>query len=335
MAGLLQYTASPSPGSLLGQGPGSMPPALLQWAHVERRFRRFLANIEPTALQHEDAVTKADGVVACLNAHYWQGRLTANDVTGILAGSWAKGTRARPSSDLDLIYLLPWPVFHRFEQRAGNRQSAILQEVRNVLAATYPATDITCDGPTVIMNFSTYKIEIAPAFREGSAPAYIYDQQFKTWLCDTNHGGRYKLAAPAADRGRVRELDILWNGDLAALIRMAKTWKRTCNVPVKSFYLEQMAIEFLTQWGSAGKGPYWYDWMMRDYFAFMLTRRNGRGALPVSNEPFFYGDGWASRAETAWRNAGHACIYEQHNLNAMAGEEWQKLFGTVIPREAL
>ena len=35
--------------------PALARPALLQWAHVERRFRRFLANIEPTALQHEHA----------------------------------------------------------------------------------------------------------------------------------------------------------------------------------------------------------------------------------------------------------------------------------------
>lgn len=331
MAGLSPLTGLL--GSSLMDSPTLTTPALLQWSHVERRFQRFLTNIEPTALQHEDVWTKVNGVVACLNRHYWLGLLSAGEVAGILAGSWAKGTRARPSSDLDLIYLLPWPVFHRFEQRTGNRQSAILQEVANVLAAAYPTTDIRCDGPTVIMNFSTYKIEIAPAFRESTAPAYIDNQQFKAWLCDTKEGGRYKLVAPAADRGQVVRLDALWKGDLAALIRMAKTWKRTCNVPIRSFYLEQMAIEFLAQWGNTGKGPFWYDWMIRDFFAFMLTRGNGQGALPVSNEPFFYGDAWASRTETAARNAARACISEQQGLNAAAGAEWQKIFGTMIPRD--
>lgn len=75
------------------------------------------------------------------------------------------------------------------------------------------------------------------------------------WLCDTNNGGRYKPAAPAADRMRVLQLNAYWSGDLVALIRMPKIWKRYCNVPLKSFYLEQLAIEFLAHWSSAGKGP--------------------------------------------------------------------------------
>lgn len=335
MTNLLATILQPSPAANLLLGLQPPPPILSQWMHVERRFSRFLTNIEPTALQHEDVWTKAQGIATCLNRHYWhRWPLSQNDVTAVLAGSWAKGTRARPSSDLDMIFLLPWPEFPRFERRVGNRQSAILQEMKQVLAVTYPLTDIRGDGPTVIMNFSSYKIEIAPAFRVPSAPAYIDDPGFQVWLCDTNQGGRYKLAAPAAERGKLWQLDMATGGNLLALIRMAKTWKRHCNVPIKSFYLEQMAMEFLAQWDSTRKGPYWFDWMMRDFFAFMLTRRHGSGALPVSGELFFYGDLWASRAETARCNAIRACDYEQRSLNGAAGAEWQKVFGTFIPSEA-
>lgn len=309
---------------------GLLPP---RWYFVQARFQGFLSNIEPTGPQYKDVMTKAGGILECLNRRYW-GRLPDGWTSYVLVGSWAKGTRVRPFSDMDLIYLLPWDVYFRFQNRSGNRQSDILQEIKGVLEASYPTTEIKCDGPTITMNFSTYKIEIAPAFRHPQYTAYIYDPLFQVFLCDTNYGGRYKLAAPATERNKLLQCDTAWNGGLVALIRMAKTWRRNCNVPIKSFLLEQLAMEFLAQWPTTRKGPYWYDWMMRDYFAFIITRQNAWGILPVSNELFFYGDQWVSRAETALKNATQACMYEQLNFNAWAGEEWQKIFGNFIPKEA-
>jgi hypothetical protein len=184
------------------------------------------------------------------------------------------------------------------------------------------------------MNFTTYKVEIAPAFRTGNSPIYIFDPAFTVWLCDTNNSGRYKLAAPAAEREKVIKCNAIWKGDLFALVRMAKTWKRYCSVPIKSFYLEQLGMEFLAQWPHTGKGAFWYDWMMRDFFGFMLSRQNGSNLLPVSNEVFFYHNAWASKAESAFKAASQACRYEQLNYNDAAGEEWQKIFGYNIPKEA-
>ncbi len=304
------------------------------WVYVPNRFQCFLSNIEPTNNQHEDIFTKARGIIGCLSRHYWGGPLTWPSINAVSAGSWDKGTRVRTVSDLDLIFLLPWTVYWRFESRQGNKQSDLLQEVKNVLTLSYPNTDIKCDGPTIIMDFSTYKVEIAPGFIDFSSPTYINDPSFLVKLCDTNAGGRYKQAAPAAERSQLTRYNTAWNGDLIALVRMAKIWKKNCNVPIKSFYLEQLGIAFLAQWNHAGKGVLWYDWMIRDFFQFMFSRQNSFGILPVSNELFFYGDRWASRAETAWKNSCRACIYEQLNHNEWAGEEWQKIFSTNIPKSA-
>jgi hypothetical protein len=327
-----------SPLGLFASGMGlnafSSIPTPQQWLYVTRRFQRFLSEIEPTAGQHEDVETKAIGIISCLNREYWEGQLREGLTSFVLAGSWAKGTRIRPHSDMDLIFLLPWAVYRRFENRAGNKQSGILQEIKEVLLRSYPNTDIRSDGPTVIVNFTTYKVEIAPTFIERSSTTYIYDPSFKVVLCDTNDGGRYKLAAPSAEVQKVLGCNTDWKGDLIALIRMAKIWKSYCNVPIKSFCLEQLGLEFLAQWHCVRLGVFWYDWMMRDFFRFMLSRQNGWGTLPVSNELFFYGNAWVSRAETALKNSSSACWYEQYSLNELAGEEWQKVFGSRIPQAA-
>lgn len=265
----------------LGSRPAPAPAPARQWIHVSNRFRSFLANIEPTDLQHQDVYKKIQGITACLTQRYWAGILTANDVVAIPVGSWGKGTRVRTVSDLDLIFLLPWEVLRRYETRQGNKQSQILQEIKEVLAITYPDTDIRSDGPTVIMDFTTYKVEIAPAFLDFSSTRQVNDPAFLVNLCDTNNNGRYKPSKPIAEHAHISRLNQYCNGNVVALIRMAKIWKKNCNVPIKSFLLEHLAIEFLEQWPHAREGIFWYDWMIRDFFAFMLTRRD-KYAVTVS-----------------------------------------------------
>lgn len=332
---LLGNLAPPATGiSFLG-GIGGLAEVLPRprWAYVEPRFRGLLANIEPTANQFEDVQTKFAGILRCLNRKFWPEGVGPGAETAIVVGSWGKGTRARPSSDMDVIFVLPWAMHARYEARAGNKQSGILREVRNALLESYPNTEIKGDGPTVVVNFSSYKVEVAPAFTT-SLSARIDQHDLRLLLCDTNDGGRYKAVAPIAERNKIIIHDSAATGDLIRLIRMAKTWKNVCCVPIKSFLLEQLAIEFLGQWPNAWKGLFWHDWMICDFLAYMPTRQNGYGVLPVSGERFDFGNQWVSKAVTAHKTAGAACTFEHANLNALAGVEWQKLFGTFIPRVA-
>jgi hypothetical protein len=330
--GLLALPNPPAPatgGGLFGLG--DAPLTRPAWSFCERRFRRFMANVEPMPKQQKDVATTAVRIVECLNRKFWGGPPGEGIQTAILAGSWGKGTPARLSSDMDIVFLLPWSMYHRYEGRQGNKQSDILQEVKNALLPTYWNTDIKGDGPAVVLRFSNYKIEVVPSFLERDFA--IGDPAVVVLTCNTRDGGMYRRSAPIAERAQIDSHDSRWNGDLRALICMAKTWKRHCTVPIGSYLIDQLAIEFLSGWANAGKGAFWYDWMMRDFFNFMLTRQHGWGLLPVSNALFVYGDAWASKAATAARNATNAWIYEQKDLNVAAGEAWQKIFGSLIPPE--
>ena len=83
------------------------------WIYVTRRFQALLGNLDLTPLQVTDGLTKIRGVVSCLNtAYYGHSSDTAN---ALLIGSWAKGTRIRPPRDIDMYFLLPAAVYHRFQ----------------------------------------------------------------------------------------------------------------------------------------------------------------------------------------------------------------------------
>ena len=284
------------------------------------RFRAFLANLAITPTQREDGTTKQAGVRACLNGHYFG--TTSDSQNSFLIGSWGKGTQVRPSRDIDILYLLPSTVWHRYQQRDGNKQSQLLQEVKEVLAGTYSQTTIRGDGQVICIPFNAMPIEVSPGFR---------CQDGSIIICDTNNGGRYKTATAEAEEAELSNSDRRWNGNTRALSQMLKQWQREHNVPIKSFVLERLALHFLDQWSFSHHDVFYYDWMVRDFFVWLLRFVNGTLTMPVTREVIHLGDEWQMRAQRAQSYAVSACQHEYNNYGATAGADWQKILGTLIP----
>ena len=240
----------------------------------------------------------------------------------MLIGSWGKFTTVRPPRDIDILFLLPPDVYWRYEKRTNNRQSQLLQEVKGVLTQTYSQTTMRGDGQVVVVPFASVDVEVAPGFRFSDGSIGV---------CDTSGQGQYKTSTAEAEANDLAAWDTACNGNALALVRIMKQWQDECNVPMKSFHLERLAIEFLRGWPYRQRDLFWYDWMVRDFFAFLIGRANGFFFMPVTYEIIFLGDEWLSRAKTAYNNAAKACNYEYWNLEPWAGQEWQKIFGNMIP----
>ena len=100
---------------------------------VTARFETFLSNITLADAQKTAGGERRGAVVATLNRHYYSsGHKTSNS---LYIGSWGKFTQIRPPRDVDVLFSLPRSVYDRFQQRTGNRQSQLLQEVTGVLAS--------------------------------------------------------------------------------------------------------------------------------------------------------------------------------------------------------
>jgi hypothetical protein len=154
LAGLLSGPthATPSYQSLSALAPQIQPPPPM-WIAVRPRFTQFDANLTLTSLQQLDGYGKRGGVVNCLNRQYYGS--TSETDHSFLIGSWGKGTAVRPPRDVDTYFLLPPAVYHRFQTYTWNRQSALLQEVKSVLARTYPDTDMSGDDQIVLVKFGS------------------------------------------------------------------------------------------------------------------------------------------------------------------------------------
>ncbi len=106
------------------------------WFFLVRRFSAFLSNLELTPNQLADGWAKQGRVREALNRHYWQ--TESDQANGVVLGSWGKALQVRPPRDVDLLFVLPLSEYQRFEQRVGNKQSQLLQDVRAVLVITHP-----------------------------------------------------------------------------------------------------------------------------------------------------------------------------------------------------
>jgi len=110
-----------------------------------------------------------------------------------------------------------------------------------------------------------------------------------------------------------------------------RQWQRTRNVPLKSFHIERLAVEFLRIWSFSHHDVFWYDWMVGDFLGYLIGRANGYLVMPGTTELISLGSDWLSRAQTAYGYAARACGYEQENYGALAGGDWQEIFGTGSP----
>lgn len=293
---------------------------MAQWIGVTKRFRKFHNNVLLTTDQREDGKTKHEGVRKCLNSHYYGS--ASSTAHSFLVGSWGKYTRVRPLRDIDVYFVLPYSVYERFEEHAGNKQSALLQEVKNVLGKTYSTSRMRGDGQVVVVDFTSISVEIVPVFLLKNGQYYV---------CNTSNGGSYMTADPKAEAKRISDIHSDTNNNLRRVIRMLKAWQCYRNVPLKSFYIELLAADFLKTSEWRKQDYFYYDWIMRDFFKYLKTKANGIIIVPGTYEVIHLGDDWLGRCERAYDRSVEACDYEKDNYVALAGEKWQKIFGNQIP----
>lgn len=290
------------------------------WIGVTERFRRFDADLNLTQDQLDDGIGKQFGVRQSLQRYYYGG--STDNPVGFMVGSWGKGTQVRPSQDVDVFFVLPASDFERINGLAGNKQSALLQEVKAALQATYPQTSMRGDGQVVIVAFNSITVEVVPVF------AY-YDGTY--CMPDTNGGGNWKRVDPFAEFTFINRAEQAAFGNVRRVAKMIKIWKRECNVPMKSFQIELIVAEFLSSYVFRNQGYFYYDFFMRDFFSFLCGKAWHTIYMPGTGEAIPLGNAWLSRAESARDRALNACDYERADLTILAGEEWQKIFGSRIP----
>lgn len=156
----------------------------------------------------------------------------------------------------------------------------------------------------------------------GLLPTQRYQRRGRHKLRRCRHDQKSDIAAEV---GILDWADNRYQSFARPLIRMAKQWQRHRNVPIPFYQIERLVIDFLTQASEVQLQNHWWDWLLRDFFAYMRTRANGFIVMPGTGTYVLLGNAWLSRAETAHGRAIKACDYEADNEDCPSSDNLRQL----------
>ena len=243
----------------------------------------------------------------------------------IYTGSYGRDTAIAGFSDLDMIFWLPPNAFSRFDNYQGNGQSALLQEVRASIKRTYPNTETSGDGQVVVVNFNDgMRFELAPGFE-------IPSSRFR--CPNSNGGGTWYDTDPRAEQSVINQKNALWNSNLKRLARMARAWKGIWNVPIGGLLLDTFAHSFLADWQYRDKSFIYYDWMSRDFFAYLMNRAPSQSywlALGSSQYVWRKGD-FEYKAKRCYNISLEAIDADRNGYEYTRNQKWREIYGNQYP----
>lgn len=285
-------------------------------------FQTFCVNIRISTDKRGSIGYRTGRIVGRLNADL-RG-LESKTSYRFYVGSYGRSTSIPGVSDVDLLYELPNEMFVRFNANAGNGQSALLAAVRGSIQKTYPTTQIGGNGQVVVIQFDDgVKFEVLPAFLNTES-GYTF--------ADSNNGGSWRACKPKQEMAAFSARNTVCNGNLMELARMARAWRDQNNVSISGMLIDTLAYQFIIGWAYRDKSYVWYDWMTRDFFAFLADQEAGKThwTAPGSGS-WVYGGGFQYKARQAELRTKEAIDNQQHNYDYTAKKLYRGIYGTDFP----
>lgn len=269
----------------------------------------------------EDMQTTVKGITKKLNKHYYD--IDDDESNMYIVGSVGRTTAIKNTSDLDILFNLPKSVYDRINDNDGNKQSQLLQEVKNVLKEKYPNTDLKGDGQVVVINFTKYTVELVPGFKQN-------DDSFK--YPDTNDGGSWKITNPIPEIDECKKKDDDTNGNFTNICHMLRSWKNKKGFKFKGLLIDTLTNNFLEkkkEYQNCGYENYLN--LVKDIFEFLKNEDKDQSYWFAigSNQKIYNDDGgkFVKKAKKAY-NKIKDLNEDSKNLN----KELRNLFGKEFPK---
>ncbi|MCR4857659.1 MAG: hypothetical protein K5890_05620 [Bacteroidales bacterium] len=287
---------------------------------ISDKFSAFCSNLRMSNNTVSNVRTRYHSITKRLNKDF---RNIDNDyLNSLYVGSYGRGT-AIHVSDIDMLYILPWEYYSKYNSYVSNVQSALLQAVKESIQQTYPVTYMSGDGQVVKVWFSDgVEFEVVPCFEYSDGSGFCYP--------DTHDGGSWKTTNPKPEINTINTWNNITNKNLRRLCRMIRAWKDNCNVSMGGLLIDTFAYRFLKDWEHYDKSYFYYDWMTRDFFKYLSEQNDEQSYwIAVGSGQFIYPKGkFTAKAKTAYNNALIAIEKEDKGYSYTANDYWRAIYGT-------
>lgn len=198
---------------------------------LEKTFKSFCESI---LLNNYDDMEKTAGEIAKkLNKHYYS--LDGDSESNLfIVGSVGRNTAIKNSSDLDILFVLPKEIYDKYNGYSTNGQSALLQDVKNVLVERYSRTDISGDGQVVVIAFDKYTVELVPGFQNQDG-SFTYP--------DTHDGGSWKTTNPIPEQKECKKCNDKSDGAFFDFCHIIRCWKNTVGFSMGGLLIDTLVYK--------------------------------------------------------------------------------------------
>lgn len=286
---------------------------------VATKFQDFCSNIRIQSSIVDDISYRYKRITKQLNIDFWG---TDSDTAhSLYVGSYGRDTEIH-TSDIDVLFQLPYSVYERINEQQGNGQSALLSEVRDSLKNTYSSSYISGDGQVVKINFSDdINYEIVPCFINK-------DESFT--YPDSNDGGSWKTTNPKPEINEIRKTNDECNKNLKNLCRMARAWKDTWDVPMGGLLIDTLAYQLIKTWKYRNESFLYYDWITRDFFEYLKNQDTKKEywLAPGSSQYVWRKGDFEYKALRCFNIANEAIEYEKQEMPYSANSKWKEIYGS-------
>jgi hypothetical protein len=258
-----------------------------------------------------------------LNRDFWS---TDSEVAhSLYVGSYGRDTAAKGLSDLDIAFMLPAALYHRYNAYTSNGQSALLQLIKSSIQNTYRTSETFGDGQVVVIGFDDgIRFEVLPVF-ENTVGTWTYP--------NANGGGSWRVCNPRDEIAAIQIRHDDTNRNLKKICRMLRIWRDFCGVPMSGMLIDTLAYQFIETWEHRQKTFLYYDFFFRDFFDFLSKRDQtqqswrapGSGSIVMRQGVFEH------KARSGYLRALEAINSANNGHEWSSRQKWREIFGTAYP----
>lgn len=277
-------------------------------------FAEFLRRIVPTSQAYVAAKQAATKVAADLRTEFY--RHNAIDVANtdhVVAGSVGKRTAIAPIRQADLLYVLPPKL--GFAQGQDALMGALA-----VLRTRHGNAHIRPDQAAVVVPTPSVIVNVVPCVpREGAflVPCEVTPTRPQGW----------SLTNPIAEAATLRLMDSMYGSRPRLMLAVLKSWQAHCDVPIASFALELMTMDFY----SSAPRAFDLSSALIDFWAWSRKRTPVTLKPPGASAAVVIDDAWHGKAKAAYWRATMAEYHISQGKTVEAALEWGQVLGPLFP----
>lgn len=235
----------------------------------------------------------------------------------LMVGSWGRHTAIDGVSDLDMLYELPAECSEIYRKAGGT--SKVLTRVKEGILKHYSRSKVTVDQLVVVVEFTDFKFEIQPVFKNDDGSFSFPDTYSDTW----------KITKPRLEIEAMKDIDERSSGVGRSLCRLTRAWRRKHEIKLNGLLIDTFVWKFLQTSQSQSGNTNRLDYQIRDFFKYLseLPKQESWNALG-SNQRVYVKALFQHEALKAY----HLCCKAiEAKKESDLTDKWRAVFGRFVP----